>query len=321
MDNALTNYLLGIEPAAAQIYKGICITPLITQNSKTLPYLSLKAALSSNLLQISEVSEGGSVPNLKVTNNADLPVLILDGEELKGAKQNRILNASVLIPAKSVLVVPVSCTEAGRWQYSSPNFSESGNILPHDMRGSKMNRVTLNLAAHESFDANQSVVWDEISVKHSINKVNSRTSALSDIYTQKEGDLQKAEEAFSLLEGQCGIFVELNGKFAGLDLVSLPSAWKDVHAKIVRSYLLENLARNVEIPNIRQGLYRELLQVLDACKPERHKSIGLGVDIRLRGKELIASALDVDGTFVHVASYPYHEEAVRENYRSPRFVL
>jgi hypothetical protein len=45
------------------------------------------------------VSEGGSVPHLLFINDAMRPVLLLDGEELVGAKQNRVLNLTVLAAA------------------------------------------------------------------------------------------------------------------------------------------------------------------------------------------------------------------------------
>ena len=40
-------------------------------------------------------SHGGSVPELKVINKAEIPILLLDGEELVGAKQNRVLNTTM----------------------------------------------------------------------------------------------------------------------------------------------------------------------------------------------------------------------------------
>ena len=54
--------------------------------------------------------------------------MLFDGEELKGAKQNRILNTTILIAAGSSLDVPVSCTEQGRWSYASREFDESEAI-------------------------------------------------------------------------------------------------------------------------------------------------------------------------------------------------
>jgi len=54
-------------------------------------YLTLKEALEKRLLVIKEVSVEASMPELKVINNADVQVLLLDGEELACAKQNRVL--------------------------------------------------------------------------------------------------------------------------------------------------------------------------------------------------------------------------------------
>ena len=58
-----------------------------------------------------------------------LRVLFLEGEELVGAKQNRILNTSVLIAAHTKSKIPVSCVEAGRWGYKTAISARAGRIL------------------------------------------------------------------------------------------------------------------------------------------------------------------------------------------------
>jgi hypothetical protein len=78
-----------------------------------------------DLARVTEVSAIGGVPELKLINDADRPVLLLDGEELVGAKQNRILNVTVLAGAHSTIVIPVSCVEAGRWHHLSAEFAPS----------------------------------------------------------------------------------------------------------------------------------------------------------------------------------------------------
>lgn len=40
---------------------------------------------------------------------------MLEGEQIIGLKQNRIVNMSILIKENSELPVPVSCVEEGRW--------------------------------------------------------------------------------------------------------------------------------------------------------------------------------------------------------------
>ena len=58
---------------------------------------------------VTEISEQGHVPELQFVNQAEMGVLLVDGEELIGAKQNRILNISILAPAQCALKIPVSC--------------------------------------------------------------------------------------------------------------------------------------------------------------------------------------------------------------------
>ena len=66
------------------------------------PYLCLAQALDQGLIDIEEISESGSVASLEARNRSEQPVFLLDGEELVGAKQNRVTNASILLPARSV---------------------------------------------------------------------------------------------------------------------------------------------------------------------------------------------------------------------------
>ena len=63
----------------------------------------LAHALEDGTVQIDEVSEAGSVPNVRVTNRGAQNVLFLFGEEIRGARRNRIANASFLVPAQSEL--------------------------------------------------------------------------------------------------------------------------------------------------------------------------------------------------------------------------
>ncbi|MBW6461411.1 MAG: hypothetical protein K0B08_12645 [Bacteroidales bacterium] len=97
------------------------ITPIVPD---AFLYITLSEALDKKLLTIQEVSEDSPVPELKVLSKSPLPVLMLSGEELKGAKQNRILNASILVGALASVLIPVNCTGRGRRSYNSPDFKK-----------------------------------------------------------------------------------------------------------------------------------------------------------------------------------------------------
>ena len=60
--------------------------PLLLLEESAPGYLTLDEALAAGLASVTEVSESGCVPELLVKNLAKQPVLILDGEELVGAK-------------------------------------------------------------------------------------------------------------------------------------------------------------------------------------------------------------------------------------------
>ena len=67
-------------------------------------YLLLETALEEGLVEIREIGPGASVPELRLVNRAERPVLIVEGEELVGARQNRVVNVTILMAAGADLV-------------------------------------------------------------------------------------------------------------------------------------------------------------------------------------------------------------------------
>ena len=75
---------------------------------------------------------------LRVENNGTLPVLLLDGEILSGAKQDRVVRSSVLVGEGSQVVVPVYCVERGRWDRSLASLKTKAHSPPslrHILKG------------------------------------------------------------------------------------------------------------------------------------------------------------------------------------------
>jgi len=93
-------WVQGIQPGEAQRFRNITVLPLFSTIRHPVDHLVLSEALDTGRFTVREVDEGGCVPRLVVVNETDSPVLILDGEELFGAKQNRVLNTTVLLKKK-----------------------------------------------------------------------------------------------------------------------------------------------------------------------------------------------------------------------------
>lgn len=280
--------------------------PLLHVNGKGLSYVTLSDALKLGNLTVSEVSTQESVPDLLAVNKGDMPVLILDGEELAGAKQNRMLNTSVLLSAHSETSIPVSCTEQGRWSYKSPNFHESGNLQPRELRTHRASHVAQSLRDSGSYRSNQSAVWNGISRLASDLDVRSETEAMADIYAAHSTTLDDFAGAFPLTEGQCGLLIGVDGKVVGFDLVSSVDAYAQVHEKLVRSYVLDELGRPNKKRNtntLTQAQCQDFIESAKGITYQRFKSVGLGWDYRFSGSTQTGSALCYEESRVHMAFF------------------
>jgi len=310
-------------------------------------YITLKEALERGVFVVTEVSAGGSVPELMVENKGDVAVLILDGEELAGAKQNRVLNTTILVGPKSVTKVPVSCTEHGRWSYVSDRFQASGNVMNLALREINVKGVHASLRVGRAFHGDQGAVWDGIAKMHEDAKVEMKTGAMRDVFEAKREDLEDYLKSFRLEGGQKGALVLIGGRVAGLDFVSREQAYGVLHAKLVKSYAMEAMltaergkvgriakkeaveegtrpaevkageeekaekstaagrkkGKGTDSGRAEEAMAREFLGRAAECAESRYQSVGLGASLRYEGKDVIGSALAVDGRIIHMAFF------------------
>jgi hypothetical protein len=317
MENAVKTRLQSVEFAEPQIYKNIAIVPLTTPADGAFQYNTLGEALATAGFAVTEVSAGGCVPELVVVNRNDTPVLLVDGEELAGAKQNRVLNTSILIKEVSETKIPVSCTEQGRWAYSSAMFSDSGHIMAHKSRSKKSSSVLRSLEAFGHHSSDQGEVWQEIAYLHAKSGSHSPSSAMSDVFKAREEDLRKSDEVFKPLANQVGILVFIAGVPAGVDLVSRTSAYAKLHPKLVRSYTLEGLLEELSPPRMTaEGKLpaplttdsvsveaRKFLDQILVTEEQPFPSVGYGTDYRYKAKNLAGSALVHANEVIHAAFF------------------
>ena len=73
--------LSGLRLGEAIEYETMKVHPLIRERLLNKDYLTLDEALQQGLVRVTEVSEGGSVPHLLLSNRGDRAVFLLDGEE------------------------------------------------------------------------------------------------------------------------------------------------------------------------------------------------------------------------------------------------
>ena len=304
MDQAIKSHLEGITFGEAQRQRNMAVWPVFSAIDGGPHYMTMKEALAGGFLSVTEVSAGGTVPELKVVNSAPEAVLILDGEELAGAKQNRIVNTTILLRRQSETIIPVSCTEQGRWSSVSERFDDSGHIATHRVRGAAKESVTANLKAGGRFTSDQGAVWENVSDVLAQCSVASPTGAMKDAFDRKAKDIDEYLAKFTCLPGQKGLLVVIDGKAAGLDLLSLEGAYAVLHPKLVKSYAMEAIALGggdgTALPG---GVPRAFMAEALACTGQRFKSVGHGWYFRLEGKGMVGSALVYNKALVHAAFF------------------
>jgi len=278
-------------------HRGIVVTPLFPRRDPVAAYVTLDEALPRGF-HIDETSETGSVPELVVTNPTDTRVLLYDGEELVGAKQDRILNVSVLVEAGAKLPIPVSCVEQGRWRRSSAAFGSSPHLAHAHLRRRKAQMLAAQPLA---LGAAQGEVWDEVRDKQVRMRVDSATSASRDTFTAHADALRSLERAFVAQPGQCGAVLALGDDLC-VDAVSRPDAFALLWPKLRAGYLLDALERL----DGRATSVERVAQFVDsvaAARATRGPSAGLGDDLRLRGEGVIGSGLELDGELVQLSAF------------------
>ena len=313
MENVVNTRLQSIQLGEPQTYKTIAIVPLIAPANGIFQYRTGGEALATGDLAITEVSVTGSIPELMVINRGSTPVLLIDGEELVGAMQNRVPNTSILLKAVSETKISVSCTEHGRWSYyASKGFSESDNVMAYKTRSRKTHSVHRSLDASGAYHSHetQRQVWDGIAKLRAETGTHSPTSAMNDIFKAREEDLRTYDEIFQPVPNQVGLLALVGGSPAGADLVSLTAAYAKLHRKLVRSYTLESSIESRQQTLARDDIETEartFLEGITAAEERQFPSIGHGTDHRFKGKTLSGTALVHENEVIHAVFFRLDE--------------
>ncbi len=292
----LGNIVIG-EPRA---HGALTVVPLLAPMLAEPAWLTLAEA--GDRVQVTEVSESGSVPDLRVDNRADRPLLLLDGEELIGAKQNRVLNTTVLVAAHASLVIPVSCVEQGRWAYRGRDFTSGDATLFASMRQKKAAWVTDSARAGQGHRSDQGGIWDGLAAKAAEYGVDSPTGAMRAFYRRYDPEMTDAREALAPVPGQLGAAVYLGGRWVGLDLLAAPNLFARAWPRLCAGYAADAVGQSAR--SRRAPAVCALLAKLSTCPVETVATVGLGTEYRLTGKRLTGAALVADDRVAHLMAFP-----------------
>lgn len=286
-------------------YRNLTILPLLRPQpaAPDSGYLLLEEAIGSGAVRVTEIGEVGTVPELHFTNGGLRPVLLLDGEELIGAKQNRTLNLTILAAPNCTITIPVSCVEAGRWQHTSVSFSAAAHLMPARGRARRTSGVTDSMQDSGLRRSNQGEVWQDIEDMSERLQSPSPTGAMAAIFERHAVSLDDYARAFQASENQAGVAFAIGGCPVGFDLFDHPETLRKVFSKLVRSYAVDALDSGSGGQGCDRDAFLAFLGSAANAPVFSAPAIGMGKDLRLRGPSVSGAALWAESRYIHFCAF------------------
>jgi len=316
--------LAGLRLAPRQAHGALSLWPLTRGRWQPPPTLAgcrtLPAALSAGDAWLDEVHDDGVVPQVRLVNRSDAPVLVLFGDEMRGARQDRVANATFLVAARSECVLDVSCVEAGRWgRRPGARFESCDELASHGLRRTIQRGVRAERAAGGRFRADQDAVWGEVACRLRTSGARSHTSRYADYVERRAEGLRRMEESFHRVEGQVGFVAAVGDRMVGLEVVGGTGLLAELFPRLLRAHAIDALdAEEASDAPPRGWLARwgprpvpacpapdrpaALLVALSRAECTRSPSLGLGDDLRLEAGPVTGCALDAGG-IVHLTAF------------------
>jgi hypothetical protein len=284
------------------------IMPIFVDEDRKLPFVDLEEALKQGFVEITETSEAGNVPDLEVSNKSQSDVIILDGEELIGAKQNRIVNTTIVVAATTKITIPVSCVEQRRWHYTSDRFSSSSSVAYSSLRRKKYDHVTRSLRCGGGYTTDQSAIWGDIEGKIDRLNVASPNAAMADIYESSVDRTDAGEEMrkeIPHLEKQVGFLAFIDNSFAGGEVFGSADLCGRKLQKLLRSYYLDSLDAAIKFPAI---TVEQIFAQLQGAQHQQFEAVGKGKELRFEAEDVQGAWKLVDDLIPHLIVFPRGSE-------------
>jgi hypothetical protein len=295
---------LAIDVANAQLTGRLTLFPVVSSGPAAPEYLCGPDAESLGVLGIREVRGGARVSELVIENRGTKPVLLIEGETLVGAKQNRTLNVSVLC-APGATKVPVSCVEAGRWGASRPG-TRSARHAPSRLRARKSASVVEAMTQGRGRQSDQHQVWSDVEGYARRTGARSATQALEDAYSAAECEPGRRSENVSVGDSQVGVITAIGGRVVSLDVFDKPSSFASYWGGLVAGYELEALRQ----PEVAASLAdaKAFATAVASAATQSDPATGLGRELRLESRDVVGLGLEWEGGIVHLAAFSKRSE-------------
>lgn len=295
-----------IECGSPICWGALTIIPLIDFRVEGGPVcLPLDLAVARGLGRVEELPGGGRVPRVRVINRGDRPILLIDGEELQGAKQNRVVSLTTLVPPRSTLDVPVACVEEGRWSAVSRGFAVGAALMNPAGRARMMSDVCRSLAEGGVGEADQATVWAGVREVLRDLGVQSPTGALADAQAARRADIERFIQGFEVVRGQVGAVILVGDQVTAVEIVGDTRTWMRLWPRVLGGHALEALDQKGHgaRPGGRRRKAGAALRLLREGAWAPRQAVGAGRPLTLEDDRATATAVLLGDSLVHLVAF------------------
>ena len=215
---------------------------------------SMDQLFDKGLVEVSEVDTSGMVGRVIVRNKSQSNLVVFDNDILRGAKQNRVSQATFVLGPGMQSPAPVFCVERSRWRFDGDrNFSSSALAMGPKTRGLKMKM--LKESQHRAHV--QDSVWNEVDELADKFSSYSRTADLENILEMQRFEAERELNDF-IARSDCHGFVVVAGRRRFMEIFWSKEVCRKQMLKSVRSWLAD-AAMEAKAPPIGQVAMQDFL--------------------------------------------------------------
>jgi hypothetical protein len=301
----MTRNLPSFELGFVARHGAVTVVPMFAELPRV-DYRIAARAISEGTFEIHE-GERRTVGMLEARNRGTRRVLIVEGDHVLGAKQNRMLTSSALVGARSKVEVPASCVEQGRWQGPTEQFAGlAATMVPASLRRIAKQSVTASVLHRGPRVADQQRIWSTIADQQRRLSVSSATRALSQTFAERAPELEAVSTRLPYVGGAVGLAIGVGAELVSVDVFDHPDTCAHYWSRLIEGAALDCLSAR---PKDRAfgSLPEQLEQVLASARDgawEAVAAVGEGEELRAAfaygtGEQGAASVLRLDGRLVH----------------------
>jgi hypothetical protein len=288
LNNIFTNPRIG-EPV---FLRNLKVYPVHVENNNGLSLATVEETITAGDGYFREL-DTPEINKILFINRGNEPVLMLDGEEITGALQNRVIATSTIAKPNSNSRISVVCAEEGRWD-------EIGGFKTGNYSYPKL-RALLTKGRQTRSDV-QKKIWQEIQRKMTVTKTRSATSSMHDIFDNLADEITRYVEDFQTLNhGTVGLIGTAGNRILGCDIFRNSNIYKKIEKKLIKSYALDALEymhKGNGQPDVEEFL-TTTLATLNKSKSRRKTQ-----NITIKGNGLLGQAFVYQDNFVHISVFP-----------------